>query len=964
MNEREPGPSELLAFVTAIALEGRRQKPALSIITADRPTHISKAFRLVGGHLEKQPGGNMSSGMVEVREIAGLDDLAAILSGLTPAQALTYGIPPAGVSRILARKKFEETGRPDGYTSRTNDAFRWPDGAGVLMLDHDPGKDRDALDRAALVAAIRQAAPGLADAAMLWLPSASSCIWQGERELRGVRGQRLWTIAADAGDIPRAGCVLRDRLWLAGHGWFEVSKSGALLERTLIDASVWQPSRLDFAGGAACSDGLEQRRGDPVRIDGAAEIIDTAAALPDLTTADRTRLAAIKAEARTAVAAQAQHVRNEWIAERVHEMTAQAADDSGAFERAECVAQRALDQGVLAGDYILHVEVDGRVEPVSVGTILGDRTRWHGLLCRDPVEPDYDSGRLVGRLFLTQSRPVVHSFAHGGTSYRLHRAPATVEVVAGGTAQAVDMTNDLLRSDPLSFDYGGQLATVSGGKVHPLDLDGLTYHLHGIAAYQKFDGRSETFRPCDPPQPLVRQLLALGERRGLKRLKAVVTAPTIRLDGSVLDRPGYDERTGLLLDIPPAGLPPVIERPTLEQARKALAVLMEPFGSFPFVDAAARGALLAALLTAIVRPVLPTAPAFGFDAPVQGSGKTLLASCIGALVEGSPPDIWPHTHGRDDEETRKRLFTALRTGSRALIWDNITGTFDSAAMAAFITASAMVDRVLGKSEAIRVPNRALLILTGNNMSLAGDMPRRVLICRIDPQTAEPFARQFDLDPLVHVLDRRDEMVAAACTLIRARFTHQMTPAPGRLASFEARDDLVRQTVAWADVALEPSGFGDPMELIREAQAADPEGDALFALLDALRDRFGRQEFSSKEVLAAMQASSEPSPIESALLDLGGEKAVRAGVALGRVLKFREGRIVHGLRLFGRADSGRGVRMFRVDVDNIGITGIPGIVPIPCGNCQRDKSIERGGTTPLSPLSPAHDPDIYSPDAWR
>ena len=106
MNEREPAPSEWLAPVTATALEGRRLKPALCVITAERPACISKAFRLVGNRLDKQPGGNMTSGMVEVREIAGLDDLAAILSGLTPAQALTYGI-------LQLQKKIRRTGTID-----------------------------------------------------------------------------------------------------------------------------------------------------------------------------------------------------------------------------------------------------------------------------------------------------------------------------------------------------------------------------------------------------------------------------------------------------------------------------------------------------------------------------------------------------------------------------------------------------------------------------------------------------------------------------------------------------------------------------------------------------------------------------------------------------------------------------------------------------------------------------------
>jgi hypothetical protein len=73
------------------------------------------------------------------------------------------------------------------------------------------------------------------------------------------------------------------------------------------------------------------------------------------------------------------------------------------------------------------------------------------------------------------------------------------------------------------------------------------------------------------------------------------------------------------------------------------------------------------------------------------------------------------------------------------------------------------------------------VLTGNNLSLAGDLPRRVIICRIDPETDQPFARQFDLNPLAHVLEHRAAMLAAACILIRARFTHMTQPAPGRLA---------------------------------------------------------------------------------------------------------------------------------------------------------------------------------------
>lgn len=887
----------------------------LSIITASNPKRLSKGFSLgSGGDLLKSPGGQLIQGSVEIRTLENLEDLAGILKSLTPAQALVYGVPINTASKIMTRKAFANAGNPEGATTRTNDAFSWPQGPGVLMLDYDPKAGTEALDRDRLVQEIRAAAPGMAGAAMLWWPSASSCIWAGEKELRGIKGQRLYILLQDAADIPRAGAVLVARLWLAGLGHIEISKSGQLQERTLVDAQVWQPSRLDFAGGAACGAGVEQRRGDPIIIEGKALPIDSRAALPDLTADERERLAGIKVEIKGAAQAEADAMRAAWIEARVQEMVApENRGNPEAIKEAESVARRALETGVLAGDFVLHVMTGGKVEALTVGCLLDNRERYHGCLTRDPLEPDYDGGRMVGRLFLMQARAALHSFARGGKTYRLHRAPALIELVKGHTAEAATATIELLRRDPVAFDFGGQLSIAEGGRVHPLCVDALAYHLAGITQFWKQVPRGDLMVnvDADPPPALLKQIMAQGERRELKPLDGVITGPTIRLDGSVLHTPGYDRETRLLFDPMGEIVPTVQVSPTLEQARAALDTLLHPFQSFPFVDATAKGALLAAILTAAIRPVLPTSPAIAFDAPIQGSGKTLLANCVGALVEGRAPDVWPHTQSRDDEETRKRLFTALRTGGKALIWDNVTGVFDSASMAAFITADAMVDRVLGKSEAIRIPNRALLILTGNNLSLAGDLPRRVIICRIDPETDQPFARHFDLDPLQWVLENRMAMLTAACTLIRARFTHVMPPAPGRLASFEAWDDLVRQTVVWADKMLRPFDFGDPMDLVREAQAADPEADALFALLDALKERFCGAEFSAKEVMAATQGHTQGSPIETALLDIAGDKATRSAKSLGRVLKHREGRIVHGLRLTGRADSASGSRFYKV-----------------------------------------------------
>ena len=760
----------------------------LTVLKAKLPVRLSKAFKLLpNGDVEKLAGGQFASGECRVVPILDLNGLADILIRLTPSHALVYGVPINGATKLLSRKMFERAGSPAEATTRTKDAFRYPEGAGVMMLDHDPPKGGTALDRDGLVGAVKAAVSGLASCQMLWFPSASSCIYNEDAPLWGVRGQRLYLLVANAADIPRAGKVLLDRLWLAGHGHFEVSQSGALLERTLFDGSVWQANRLDFAGGAHCTAPLRQDRGGPVLIEGDTAVVDTAVVFADLSLDELDAVRQMKNAAREDMAWQAAEAREAWVETRLLEtLTKAQRDDPVVVEQAEARLRRVLEGGELAGDFILHVEAKGSFEPVSVANLLENPARYDRKLTLDPVEPDYGDRRAVGRLYLLQGKPTLHSFAHGGKTYHLKRVMTEIQVFSGHTFDAVTQTLDYLRRDPLAFDYGEGLALVDQGRLHNLGEHTLANHLGQGVQYWKMN-KADVRYDIDPPKDMLHQTLGLQDRRNLNPLNAVITAPVVLPDGTVLDQSGYHAPSRLFFDPMGQEVHSVPANPTIDEAQAALATLWAPFESFPFVDAFAKGAMLAALLTAVERPVLPTAPALAFDAPVQGSGKTLLARCVAYLATGREPDTFPHTKGRDDEEIRKRLFAALVMGTTTLLWDNVTGSFDSAAMAGFLTAPVMADRVLGKSQALRLPNRALLVFTGNNITFEGDMPRRVIKCRIDPRSATPFAREFVRDPLDHVRNHRLDMVTAACTLIRAYQTSGTDRAQGRMASFEEWD---------------------------------------------------------------------------------------------------------------------------------------------------------------------------------
>jgi len=129
-----------------------------------------------------------------------------------------------------------------------------------------------------------------------------------------------------------------------------------------------------------------------------------------------------------------------------------------------------------------------------------------------------------------------------------------------------------------------------------------------------------------------------------------------------------------------------------------------------------------------------------------------------------------------------------------------------------------------------------------------DLPRRFLKCRIDPQTEAPHQRHFDFDPVQVVTTYRYHLVSAALTLLRAAFNRGLEPrlGAGRMASFEAWDDLVRQTVCWLS-SLQAAGqvpagtlasgevyprLVDPMQAVIEAVQADPARSQQGRLLSA------------------------------------------------------------------------------------------------------------------------------------
>lgn len=898
----------------------------LTVITSQRPSTLTKTYSLNDNGELSSPNtvANMVAGWTKKFELNSAQEFSDLLQKLEPKHALMYGVTEQDETLVYSRKKFEEMGKPADAITRTKEHFTWPAGGGVLMLDYDPAQGVRPLTQAQLLDTLTSVLPELASSARVWWCSSSSLIYNGVEQLHGIRGQRVYVLVKDAQDIERAGAVLFSRLWLAGHGYMMVTRAGTLLERTIIDASVWQTNRLDFAAGAQCTPPLEQRRGAPVVFEG--ELLDTLQALPDLTDAELVDLAAAKEGARDEAQPERQAMREaykEVEARNLLKKTGVAITDE-ALEQARSTIGRALDTGVLAGDFIITLS---NGQEVSIGEVLDSPSKYHGLLTLDPLEPEYNGRKVVGKLYLMGGRANLYSQAHGGKNYRLIRQPRRILHSGGTTTETAHKALEYLRQLPDVFDMNSGIVLVQDGKARVQNLHSLSFWLGGVAQFygMKRTPQGELYEvDLDPPPQMLNQLLAIGEGRKLKPLEAVITAPVITKEGRIIDRVGYDAKTKLYLDMQSDPLP-VPTGITEEQATKALEFLMHPFKDFAVARTVDNGVLLAAVLTAIQRPIFETAPAIGLDAPVQGTGKTFLAECLCMLATGERPPIHAHTKGRDDEEVRKRLTAVLMSGARVLLWDNILGDFDSASMASLLTSGEYADRILGKSESSIVKGRVLILLTGNNLTLAGDMPRRVLKCRLDAQVANPATRKFNSNPLEFIRENRQQLVQAGLTLIRAYLESPECKAGGAVkgestASFEDWDYMVRQTVAWVADGIGQFEYEDPALALKEAVATDPELEVLTEALEGIERLMGGGWFETRELFKRLNKpiydfsdmradGGDDGDLKELLQDLTGANDLTSR-GLGRVLGYRVDRIAGGRKLVKR--TGGKVNRFRIE----------------------------------------------------
>jgi hypothetical protein len=525
-------------------------------------------------------------------------------------------------------------------------------------------------------------------------------------------------------------------------------------------------------------------------------------------------------------------------------------------------------------DYIAHQKVAGRSDTKIRDALLGMAT---SELRKPPAE------------------------ANGGTE---------IIIQPGQMPQIVDAAEKVLVAHAARlriFQRSGQIVRViqldsredAGGLKRPegtvqlasVPAVNLQETLECLISWVRIDKNGEP-KAADCPARVPATYLARKDWK-LPVLLGVVEAPILRPDGSILSVPGYDDATGLFL-CADEGWPAVPDAPTREDAEAALSDLLEPFAEFPFVDGAegaARSVLAAAILTAIQRRGLESAPLFAFDAPSQRSGKSLLAEGVGLIATGHRP---PATGvSRSEDELRKAITSSLLEGQAIVNLDNITHPLDSPHLARAITQSLYSDRHLGVNEMLRLPTNILWTATGNNLTFRGDLPSRALVSRIDSGVERPEERTFRIADLPsYLMGNRKRLVVASLTILRA---YHVAGRPRQIVrpwgGFDQWSREIREPLVWL-------GLADPCATREQIIVSDPDRESTVEMLRTWQAAFADNLMLVREIVAAAQGGHHDE-LKQAVLMVAAKRDDSNQIdarRLGIWCASKAGRVIDGLRL--------------------------------------------------------------------
>jgi hypothetical protein len=354
--------------------------------------------------------------------------------------------------------------------------------------------------------------------------------------------------------------------------------------------------------------------------------------------------------------------------------------------------------------------------------------------------------------------------------------------------------------DQQLYRYGSTMARVSRNKLEALNNDAFWYEISNRCEF----GSGPKLLP-GAPKPLERFMYNQPRHEApLRELIGITATPVILPSGRIVAEPGYSELSQYYY-APNADVPRVSHEPTSEEVRSAVALLEEIICDFPFRDQD-NGSDKAHALAMIIQPFVRTliegsTPLYLINKPKTGTGASKLASVIYLIKTGERFNAQPPLSGGEDE-LRKRITSALLSGSEFFILDNVT-VLKSSSLAALLTNRVWQDRRLGFSQMLNLTVNCTFLATGNNPAMSQEIERRIVDVRLDRSSDRPYDEKVDWrHPDLEekwIPDNRGRIIHAVLTLARAWFVAGH-PYSGKVkASYESWSRVVGGILEFAGV---------------------------------------------------------------------------------------------------------------------------------------------------------------------
>lgn len=473
-----------------------------------------------------------------------------------------------------------------------------------------------------------------------------------------------------------------------------------------------------------------------------------------------------------------------------------------------------------------------------------------------------------------------------------------------GRLSEVMTVEDDIDDSVVSRAYGAPyVRTVSSARLRDI--------ITAAVVFEKYEKRAKGWVDAHPTDWLIAGVEARGRWPGVNQLTSIGDSPVFLANGDVPTVAGYHRSSGIYMS---NGVQLVIpQKPTIDDAVAAAKRVLALVEQFPFVEESHKSAWLCALLTVLARfAFVGSTPLVFVEASTAGSGKSLLVDLISAIAFNRSASR--SSYSPDDEEMRKKITTVVRSGDRLILFDNVENgsLFKSSALDRVLTGDVWEDRLLGTNDSFRAPVYATFFVSGNNLTIGGDLGRRIMHIRLEPKVERPeLINDFKLPHIVlHAREHRAQLLSDLFTILRA-YHEAGRPDMGLpgWGSFESWSSLPRSATVW-------SGLTDPGDarsgLLGIADQSSLAGADLIREIFQLSEESTPKgaELSAKEILDACGSafSTKRSALKSAIEETCNLKAGQHPTprALGYVLRKLRGRVFNGLVLMQGGEGRAGV----------------------------------------------------------